>query len=107
MSRARASVARLKIAALALAVIGALTVLPSAASADPGTCAVRSQGPSVVGAGIFGYTVRNRCKVSTIKVRVKFPLYNRTTSCKTIGATGYASWTSIYLDENWVVQTCA
>lgn len=101
-SRAARRVLGLIVAALCAV---ALLVAPGAARADPGTCAVRSWGPTPVDTYLL-YTIRNRCTSQGIHVRVVFPSYGRSTGCAYVGPTGYQTFDSIYYDPNWVIRSC-
>lgn len=101
---------RLGKALLAAVLASPLLVLAPAttASADPGFCGVRVDGPTPINGGdvpYFAYRVNNKCG-SALSFEVYFPQLGRGTFCESIDP--YGDYTYVYAADTtwWEVRSC-
>lgn len=92
----------------ALALAGAAAASSEPASADPGTCGVRSQGPSLVHGvfpPVYAYYVRNRCSTAR-KFRIRLTGTQVTTPCSTVEGGTTRTFSASLEDPNWSIVNC-
>lgn len=99
-----------RIASIALASVAATAGLAmvgeGSANADPGFCGVKVQGPTrAQGSPLWSYTIRNKCGTNQ-RFKINFPAVGRSSSCKTVYAGGYTSYSSIVIDDAWYIANC-
>ncbi|MER5635703.1 hypothetical protein ABT095_01960 [Kitasatospora sp. NPDC002227] len=95
---------------LAAALASPLLVLAPAttASADPGFCGVRVDGPEPVSHGdapYFAYLVRNKCS-SAHRFQVYFPQLGRSTFCESVDPYGTYTYIYAYDTNSWEIRSC-
>ncbi|MCD0482891.1 hypothetical protein LO771_10885 [Streptacidiphilus sp. ASG 303] len=97
------------VASAAVLAVPLLVLAPAAAaSADPGFCGVRADGPTPIDGGdvpYFAYQVHNKCSRAHA-FKVYFPQLGRSTLCRSVDPYGNHTYAYAIDTDWWEVRSC-